>query len=210
MREPGNNASLSRCACVVIGVSAGGTAALPAILSVLPADYAIPLVVVRHLHPDSGPHGLALLGNVCALRVDEALDKMPITVGVHVAPPNYHLLIEEDRRFALSIDERVRWARPSIDVLFESAAHVYGETLTGIILTGANDDGSRGLRRIKEFGGMAIVQDPATAEYADMPRAAIAACAVDQVLSLPQIGEALEALGDSAQVETKKPRAAGG
>jgi len=179
------------CACVVIGVSAGGSGALPIVLSALPADYAVPVIVVRHLYPDAGPYGHDVLARACALRLSEAEEKAPVTAGIHVAPANYHLLVERDRTFALSIDERVRWARPSIDVLFESAADVYGSDLVGVILTGANDDGARGLRRIKEAGGTTIVQDPATAEFPDMPRAAMEACKVGHVLPLEGIGALL-------------------
>ena len=111
-----------------------------------------------------------------------------------MAPPNYHLLIEPDQTFTLTIDERVNYARPSIDVLFETAAEVFREHLIGIILTGANNDGSHGLKRIKELGGMAIVQDPETAEVDSMPKAAVAACAVDHVLSLEEISAFLNKL----------------
>jgi two-component system, chemotaxis family, protein-glutamate methylesterase/glutaminase len=128
----------------------------------------------------------------CALRVKEANEKEPIQAGViYLAPPNYHLLIENDRTFSLSIDERVNYARPSIDMLFETAAQVYGPQTVGIILTGANNDGANGLRLIKERGGLAIVQDPRTAESTFMPQAALEATPVDHLLSIPEMGKLL-------------------
>lgn len=183
----------SRCyQAVVIGASAGGSAALGQFLPLLPPDYPLPVVVVQHLHPQQ--EGAALLyhlGN-CALRLKEAEEKQPVLPGcVYFAPPNYHLLIEDDRTFALSVDEKINFTRPSIDVLFESACEVYGRGLVGVILSGANQDGAAGLSAIKQRGGLTIVQDPSTAEVPYMPRAALAATQVDYVLPLKQIGELL-------------------
>ena len=118
---------------------------------------------------------------------------------IYIAPPNYHLLVEADRTFSLSIDEPVNYARPSIDVLFETAADVYKTNLIGVILTGANTDGSHGLKRIKETGGLSVVQDPSTAEADTMPRAAIAAVDVDYVLPLEEIGKVLTMLADGVK-----------
>jgi two-component system chemotaxis response regulator CheB len=130
-----------------------------------------------------------VLHEKCQIPVKEAEAKELIKPGtIYLAPANYHLLIEHDRTFSLCVSEKVRYARPSIDVLFETAADVYRTKLIGIILTGANDDGSRGLRTIREYGGLAIVQDPATAEVGIMPQAALKATAVDYVLSLHEIG----------------------
>jgi two-component system chemotaxis response regulator CheB len=114
----------------------------------------------------------------------------------YLAPPNYHLLLEPDRTFTLTIDERVNYARPSIDVLFETAAEAYKDKLIGIILTGANNDGSKGLKKIKEFGGLAIVQDPETAEVASMPRAAILTSVVDHIIPLEEIAPLLNSLNE--------------
>ena len=133
----------------------------------------------------------------CKSRVKQADEKEKIVPAmIYIAPPNYHLLVEDDRTFSLSVDELVNFSRPSIDVLFESAADAYGKRLIGIILTGANSDGSNGLKKIKECGGMAIVQDPESSEADTMPRAAIKATKVDYVLPLEEIGTFLRKLGD--------------
>jgi two-component system chemotaxis response regulator CheB len=124
--------------------------------------------------------------------VKEAEEKEPIRTGyVYFAPPNYHLLIEDDLTFALSIDAKVNYSRPSIDVLFESAVHVYGSQVVAIILTGANNDGAQGIRLVKAQGGLAIVQDPQTADSPFMPKAALEATPVDGVLSPREIGRFL-------------------
>lgn len=177
---------------VVIGVSAGGLEALGLILPMLPAELPVPVIVVQHLGAESDGFLARWLDQRCAVRVKEAEDKEKAEPGtVYLAPANYHLLLEDDASFALSLESQVNFSRPCIDLLFESAADVYGAELIGIILTGANDDGSRGLARIKEAGGLAIVQDPAGAEVATMPRAAIQASAVDFVLPLAAIGRFL-------------------
>lgn len=184
--------ALSRYQLVVIGGSAGATAALMELLPIFPATYPLPLVVVQHLHPLQDGYFSERFADRCALRIKEADDKELIRAGyVYFAPANYHLLIEEDKSFSLSIDERVNYARPSIDVLFESAVDAYGAGLIGVILTGANHDGARGLRLIKERGGLTFVQDPRTADSAYMPRAAIEATQVDHILPLQDIGRLL-------------------
>jgi two-component system, chemotaxis family, protein-glutamate methylesterase/glutaminase len=173
---------------VVIGVSAGGLEALNVILPALPVDFPIPIIIVQHQHPASDDYLARSLNQKCQLTVKQADEKENIQpCVVYIAPPNYHLMIEDDRTFSLSIDARVNYARPSIDVLFETAADVYGAALIGIILTGANSDGSAGLKKIKQRGGLAIVQDPETATIDAMPKAAIAATAVDYVLRLEQV-----------------------
>jgi len=151
--------------------------------------------VAQHRHPDSLEGALAELLH---LRTDRPVldveDKMPIANRhVFVAPPDYHLLVERGL-FALSTDERIQFSRPSIDVLFESAAYAYGPGVIGIILTGANEDGAAGLARIKERGGVALVQDPAGAVRRTMPDAAIAATAADAVLPLEEMGKFLYGL----------------
>lgn len=185
-----------RYEAIVVGVSAGGMEALCTILPSLPANFSCPVIIVQHMHPESGGYLPTILNKKCQTTVKEADEKEQIGPGViYIAPPNYHLLIEKDRTFSLSLEEPVNFSRPSIDVLFESAADAYRERLVGVILTGANKDGSRGLKRIKEMGGLAIVQDPLTAEIDSMPRAAISAVNVDYVLPLDQIGPFLVKIG---------------
>ena len=179
---------------VVIGCSAGGLDALRIVLDAFPNDFAAAVIIVAHTAADSVNMLPALLAKTCRLPVSEAVEREPALPGhVYVAPPNYHLLIEPSRIFALSVDERVCFVRPSIDVLFHSAADAYGEQLIGVILTGANDDGAQGLKAVKAAGGFTLVQDPGSA-YADtMPQAAIATGAVDKVRPLPAL--AAEILG---------------
>lgn len=173
---------------VVIGVSAGGFKALHAILPSLPADFTFPVVIVRHQHPTSDDYLAQSLSEKCQVIVKQADEKENIKSGVvYIAPPNYHLMIEDDKTFSLSVDEQVNYTRPSIDVLFETAADVYGARSIGVILTGANIDGSSGLKKIKQRGGFAIVQHPATATVDTMPLAAIAATEVDSILPLDEI-----------------------
>ncbi|MDF1613584.1 chemotaxis protein CheB [Desulfurivibrio dismutans] len=177
---------------VVIGVSAGGLEALREVLSCLPADFPLPLLVVQHLGVDSDDFLARWLDQRCAIKVKEAEDKEPAAPGTaYLAPANYHLLMEDDGSLALSLEDWVNFSRPSIDLLFESAAEAYGKGLIAVVLTGANDDGSRGLAAMKRSGGLAVVQDPAGAEFPVMPRAAIQATQVDFVLPLPAIGRFL-------------------
>ncbi len=174
----------------LIGASWGGLNALTTVLSSLACDeLRATVVIAQHRSPDSGQGVLPqLLGFSSTVPVREAGDKDTIEPStIYVAPPDYHLLIEE-RHFALATDVRVQFARPSIDVLFETAAEAYGERALGVILTGANADGAAGLRSIREHGGLVVVQDPATAEKSTMPAAALAATPVDAVLPLEEIG----------------------
>lgn len=174
---------------IVIGVSAGGLEALRIILPSLPKNFHLPIIVVQHMHPYSANFLVNYLDEKCQLTVKEVDEKEYIKAGkIYIAPPNYHIMVEEDRSFSLSITEPINHARPSIDVLFETAADAYGSKLIGIILTGGNSDGSQGLKKIKEKGGLTIVQDPETAEVDFMPRAAIATTKVDHVLPLKEIG----------------------
>ncbi len=160
---------------IVVGCSWGGLAALGRLLEHLPDEVDVPIAIAQHRGPDSLRGALqAALQRHLARPVVEAADKDPIEPGhVYVAPPDYHLLVEVGS-FALSVDERVQHARPSIDVLFESAADAYGAGVIGVVLTGANADGAAGLARIAARGGVAIVQDPETAEAREMPEAALA------------------------------------
>ena len=178
---------------VVIGASAGAVEALIRILPELPADYPLPLVIVVHLPPDRDSTLAALLDARCRIRVKEAEDKEPLLPGTaYIAPPDYHLLIEPELLLSLSNEEPVLYSRPSIDVLFESAADAFGDALTGIILTGANSDGARGLRAVCTAGGLTLVQTPETADADAMPRAALEACPGARALTLAQITGALK------------------
>jgi two-component system chemotaxis response regulator CheB len=177
---------------VVIGVSAGGLKALSAILPALPADYPLPIMIVIHLPPDRDSVVADLFNDRCALTVREAEDKEDILPGhIYFAPPDYHLLIESDHRLSLSSEEPVLFSRPSVDVLFETAADVYGEGLIGIILTGANPDGAAGLKAVMMAGGMALVQRPDLSYARAMPEAALELCPQAESLSLEQIAEKL-------------------
>ncbi len=188
---------------LVVGTSWGGLAALKELLSGFAADFALPIVVVQHRHKDSNQLLGALIQERTALQVTEVEDKTPIHPGaVYIAPPDYHLLVERGT-LALSVDEPVRFSRPSIDVMFESAADAYGEHVVGVILTGANSDGALGLRRIAERGGVAVVQDPATAESPAMPAAALRAVSTARVMPIPEIVRFLSVLGAPAIAPTE-------
>ncbi|MBF0106254.1 MAG: chemotaxis protein CheB [Deltaproteobacteria bacterium] len=177
---------------VVIGVSAGGMEALTVIVKSLPKDFAPAMIIVQHQKEDSDNFLVHYLNERSKIPVVEAEDKQKIGAGrIYIAPPGYHLLVEGDEQFSLSIDAKVSFARPSIDVLFESAADVYAENLIGIILTGANSDGARGLKKIKDAGGTVIVQDPETAHTKAMPLAALALTKADYILPLEKIGPLL-------------------
>jgi two-component system chemotaxis response regulator CheB len=180
---------------IVIGASWGGLHAVGRILSALPEQTDAAIVVAQHRRTDAADGGLAsVLGLRTQLPVGDAHDKQAILPRhVYLAPPDYHLLIQHGW-FSLSTDAHVHFARPSIDVLFESAADAYGDQVIGVILTGANEDGAAGLARIKDRGGVAIVQDPRTAERGEMPGAALAATAADAILPLEEIGPFLYGL----------------
>jgi two-component system chemotaxis response regulator CheB len=177
---------------IVVGCSAGGLSALGRLLAALPKSFSLPIAVVQHRSKDSADDTMVqVLQGATDLVVREAEDKEPLVGGhVFLAPPDYHLLVDVGC-LALSVDEVVAFSRPSIDVLFETAADSYGAAVIGVLLTGANQDGTRGLERIKEAGGFVIVQDPATAESPTMPRSAVAAVRVDRVLSLERLAESL-------------------
>jgi len=177
---------------IVIGTSAGGLDAMKRILPKLPPAFPVPIVVVQHISPLSDGFMIQYLNGISSIRVKEAEEKELLKpASVYFAPPNYHLLIEDDHTLALSVDVKVNYARPSIDVLFESAAYVYGRELVGVLLTGANNDGAEGLSRIKKFGGYTIVQNPETAYSDSMPRSALAKMNPDQILNLEDIGNTL-------------------
>lgn len=179
----------------VIGVSAGGLRALKAILPELPASFPLPIAIVQHLDAQADAYLAGYLDRLSAIAVKEAEDKEAMLPGTaYLAPAGYHLLVEPDRSLSLSVDDKVNFSRPSIDLLFESAADALGEGLIGIVLTGANGDGARGLKAIKDRGGLAIVQDPKTAEAPFMPRAALDAAPADHVVHLERIAPLLAQL----------------
>lgn len=180
----------------VIGVSAGGFHALKTILPELPATFPLSIAIVQHQSARSDGYLAKALDDICAITVKEAEDKEAMRPGfAYLAPPDYHLLIEPDRAFSLSVDEKVNFSRPSIDVLFQCAAETFARALIGVVLTGANADGAQGLRTIKQHGGLTIVQDPHSAEAPFMPAAALRATKADHVVSLERIGGLLCALG---------------
>ncbi|RKS27626.1 two-component system chemotaxis response regulator CheB [Pseudomonas sp. WPR_5_2] len=177
---------------IVIGASAGGVEALLNILSPLRKGFVLPIIVVLHL-PDERRSQLAevFARRVC-LPVLEAGDKTPVEAGtLYFATPGYHLSVEHDRSFSLSLEDRVHHSRPAIDYLFESAADAYGPTLAAVLLTGANRDGARGLAHVKERGGLTIVQDPDEAQVATMPKAALDFHHPDHILPVRGIGRLL-------------------
>jgi len=177
---------------VFIGASAGGVTAILNILKTLPNDYPYPIFVAQHLPKDSQVQMSTLFEKGRESRVYEAEDKMPIERNhIYFAPPDYHLLIESDFTLALSQDELVNFSRPSIDVLFESAALTYNREACGVLLTGSNDDGAKGMMEIQRAGGVTMVQDPDDAEFSFMPKSALNLMEPDFVGSLPNIAKEL-------------------
>jgi two-component system, chemotaxis family, protein-glutamate methylesterase/glutaminase len=184
-----------RIQAIVIGASAGGVEALAEILPTLPAAFRPALLIVLHLPRERPSLLVEIYEKRCALPVREADDKEPIEPGtVYFAPPDYHMLVEKSRQIALSADEPVHFSRPSVDVLFESAADVYGKRLLGIILTGANEDGTAGLHAIHRAGGVTVVQQPDSAKVPLMVVSALQRNPADFVLSLPDIAALLRGL----------------
>jgi two-component system, chemotaxis family, protein-glutamate methylesterase/glutaminase len=195
--------SNARYEIAVVGTSWGGLAALRELVSCLPADLPIPVVLVQHRHKHSDGALPQLLQDRTRLRVCEVEDKTPIEPGaIYVAPADYHLLVEPDY-FTLSVEEPIRYSRPSIDLTFSSAADVFGPKTIGVILTGANADGTAGLKRIAERGGATLVQEPATAESPAMPTSALQAVPSSRTLTIGAIGGAI---ADLARLQ-EKPRA---
>ncbi len=181
---------LTSSEAVLIAGSAGAVDALRQLLPAVPKDARIPVVVVVHLPPNRPSLLPELFAPRCAARVREPQDKEPVSAGtIWFAPSNYHLLLERDRTFSLSVDAPVNFSRPSIDVLFESAADAFGSTLCAVLLTGANQDGSLGASAIRREGGLVIVQDPSTAEAVQMPSAAISRASPQIIASLPEIAD---------------------
>ncbi len=181
---------------VVMGVSAGGLKALTILFKELKDNFALPVLLVQHLHASSDDYLVRHLAAVSKMVIKEADEKETIERGnVYIAPPNYHLLVEEDRTLSLTTDERVNFCRPSIDVLFETAVETFGQKLVGVILTGANDDGAKGMWLIHKAGGVTIIQDPKTAEVETMPGAVLRYFRPDYILSLVEIARFLNNIG---------------
>ena len=181
---------------VVIGGSAGGVEGLTAIFAALPSDFELPVLVVQHLHPSDDGAFARHLALITRLPVVEPCDKERIERGrVYAAPANYHMLVDRNGTISLSVDEKVNWSRPSIDVLFESAAIAWGEAVIAVLLSGASADGAKGMRSVREAGGLTIAQDPDDAGYPFMPQSAIDVQAADKVLKAEEIGRMLAELG---------------
>lgn len=192
-------AKLQRVQAVVIGASAGGVDALMDILPGLPASFGLPLVVLLHLSESHHSQLAEIFRRRMSLQVREAADKETLMPGtLYFAPPGYHLLVETDHSLSLSCEPQVHFSRPSIDVLMESAADAYGPNLAGILLTGANADGARGLDKIGRQGGLSVVQDPAEAHMPAMPQAAIRLRQPDLVLDLKSIHSLLLEMGKNS------------
>lgn len=185
---------------VVIGTSWGGLTALSEIVSGLPADFPLPICIVQHRSKDSDALLVRLLQDLTPLCVRDAEDKETLCAGsIYIAPPDYHMLVETEY-ISLTVDSPVRFSRPSIDVLFRSAADTFGASTIGVVLTGANEDGAAGLARIAARGGKAIVQDPKTAESPIMPVSALRAVPGARVVPLDQISAELVKLVTAAPV----------
>ena len=187
---------VSRYKAVVIGGSAGGVESLMVILAELPSDFELPILLVQHLHPSDDGSFSQHLARLTSLKVVEPYDKETIRHGrVYVAPANYHMLVDRNGTISLSVDEKVNWSRPSIDVLFESAASAWKEAVIAVLLSGASSDGTKGMQSVRKAGGLAIAQDPNEAEYPLMPKSAIDVQAVDKVYRAEKIGRLLADFG---------------
>ena len=188
---------------VVVGVSAGGLQALCTLVGGLSPGFEMAMVIVQHRSKDS--YALCdVLQDCTPIPIQEIVDKEPISPAtIYLAPPDYHVLIEPGY-FSLNVDDPIRYSRPSIDLMFETAADAYGARVIGIVLTGANSDGAYGLRQIVERGGVGIVQDPATAEVSVMPRAALAEVPTAEVRTVEQMAARILALqAPAAQTGTR-------
>jgi len=178
---------------LLIGASAGGVDALLRLLPVLPAQLPAAVLIVLHRGAQSNDRLAQLLGTRCALPVEDAWDRQPLLAGtVTLAPPDYHLLVDDGPRASLSIDHFVLWSRPAIDPLFESAAAVYGRGALALVLTGGSRDGACGARAVRRAGGRLWVQQPAEAQLATMPQAALDEAGADAVLTLDEMAMRLQ------------------
>jgi two-component system chemotaxis response regulator CheB len=180
---------------IVIGTSAGGLDAMGIILPLIDPSLPVPILIVQHISANSDSFMVTYFNRLCRLTVKEAEEKEEFLPGVvYFAPPDYHLLVEQDRTASLSNEEKVNYSRPSVDVLFETASWVYGSRLLGIVLTGANWDGAAGCELIRKAGGLVIVQDPETAAVRRMPESVIERIVPDYILSLEEIGKKINSL----------------
>ncbi len=188
---------------IAIGGSAGSLGVLERLFAYLPERFQVPIIVVCHLHPQDDGGVVDFFNKRFRHRIKEAVDKEPVQRGtIYFPPAGYHLLVESQRTFALSVDPKVNHSRPSIDVFFESAAVVWTDTLTGIILTGASSDGAEGIRAIKTHGGLTIAQDPETTVFPVMPQAAIDTGNVDRILCIEEMGLFLRKISMGSCVHT--------
>ena len=185
-------ADLPRVEAIVVGASAGGVEALLTLLGSLRAGFGLPIIIVLHLPEERRSQLAEVFARRVELPVTEAIDKQDIQPGtVYFATPGYHLSVEQDRSLSLSLEARLHYSRPAIDYLFESAADAYGPRLAAVLLTGANQDGARGLAQVKRRGGLTVVQDPQEAQVATMPDAALALHQPDYILPLRGISRLL-------------------
>jgi len=190
---------------VVMGASSGGVQALKTVLGGLDRDFQTPVIIVLHTGAQEVTGLCEIFSNVAPGAVLEAQERHPVEPGrVYIAPSGYHLLVEKSSKFALSVDEKVCYVRPAVDVLFESAAEVWGSRLIGVILTGANEDGANGLRAIRHRRGLGIVQSLTDAQAVEMPSAALQRAGADYVAPLTEIGPLLSRLcrGDTGAIGT--------
>lgn len=200
--SPDGSRAVNGYSMVVIGASAGGFDALSALLTAIGKPFPIPILAVQHLHPTDGGSFAMHLAAATEARVVVPFDKESIHSGtVYLAPANYHMLVEENFTIALSIDPKVNFSRPSIDLLFESAAAAFGNSVIAVILSGASHDGARGMLAVRNAGGLSIVQDPAGADTPGMPKAAIDAGAASEVLDIPGIAGRLTRLVSESKAE---------
>ncbi len=178
---------------IVVGTSAGGLEALKTLLAIVRKPLNVPIIVIQHLSPHHDSYLPKILG-LSGHEIDEVCDKLRIENKVYIAPPNYHVLIEKDFTFSLTVEDRVSYARPSIDVTFETASDAYNDGLLGILLTGANHDGAKGLKTIKENNGYTIVQDPRYSYANEMPLAALKVMKPNEVLDIEAIAHKINEL----------------
>lgn len=186
---------MNKYGAIVIGVSAGGLDILIDIFKNLKEDFPMPIMIVQHLHSSSKSELAEIIGRNTGMKVQEVNENTALESGkIYTAPPDYHIIAERDRTISIYYDEKVNYSRPSIDVLFESAAYVWGQELIGIILSGSNNDGSKGIEIIKKYGGLTIAENPKTSEYSLMPKFAIETGYIDKILTKEEIKEFLDNL----------------
>ena len=187
---------MERYQAIVIGTSAGGLNTLPKVVSGLDKNFPLPLILVQHTVAENDFNFyIDFIKKICTLKIKVADEKEKILPGhLYIAPANYHLLIEKDFTFSLNIDKKIKFSRPPIDVLFETAAYAYREKLVAIILTGANNDGTNGMKIIKKCGGLTIAQNPKEADSKAMPSSAIMEKVVDKVLFTHEINKLIKSI----------------